>query len=85
MAGKKNDKSTWAIGGGLLIGIGVGFFFHTESAFSICWIYVGRIRHRAGDNCPNFNEKRVKIKLLTLLSVNLNPKAGMVFSGKFGV
>ncbi|MBT8351664.1 MAG: hypothetical protein KJO26_10590 [Deltaproteobacteria bacterium] len=27
MAEKKIDKSTWAIGGGLLIGIGVGFFF----------------------------------------------------------
>ncbi len=24
---KKNDKSTWAIGGGVLMGIGVGFFF----------------------------------------------------------
>ena len=27
MTDKKNDKSTWAIGGGVLIGIGVGFFF----------------------------------------------------------
>lgn len=24
---KGNDKSTWAIGGGVLLGIGVGFFF----------------------------------------------------------
>ena len=24
---KKDDKSTWAIGGGLLLGLGVGFFF----------------------------------------------------------
>ena len=31
MTEKKNDKSTWAIGGGLLIGIGVGFFFLQES------------------------------------------------------
>lgn len=23
---KKEDKSTWAIGGGLLLGLGVGFF-----------------------------------------------------------
>lgn len=23
----KKDKSTWAIGGGVLIGLGVGFFF----------------------------------------------------------
>ena len=31
MTNKKNDKSTWAIGGGILIGIGVGFFFLPES------------------------------------------------------
>jgi len=24
---KNEDKSTWAIGGGLLLGIGIGFFF----------------------------------------------------------
>jgi hypothetical protein len=24
---KKEDKSTWAIGGGLLLGLGIGFFF----------------------------------------------------------
>jgi hypothetical protein len=27
MENKKEDKSTWAIGGGLLLGLGVGFFF----------------------------------------------------------
>ena len=26
MTNEKDDKSTWAIGGGILIGIGVGFF-----------------------------------------------------------
>lgn len=31
---KKDDKSTWAIGGGLLIGLGVGFFFLQESALA---------------------------------------------------
>jgi len=31
MTNKKNDRSTWAIGGGILIGIGVGFFFVQES------------------------------------------------------
>jgi len=31
MANKKDDKSTWAIGGGVLIGIGVGFFFLQKS------------------------------------------------------
>jgi hypothetical protein len=27
----KDDRSTWAIGGGLLLGLGVGFFFLKES------------------------------------------------------
>ena len=31
MTNKKDDKSTWAIGGGVLIGIGVGFFFLNSS------------------------------------------------------
>ena len=39
MANKKNDKSTWAIGGGILIGIGVGFFFLQASALA----FVGSI------------------------------------------
>ena len=29
---KKLDKSTWAIGGGALLGVGVGFFFLDQSA-----------------------------------------------------
>ena len=35
---KKDDKSTWAIGGGLLIGMGIGFFFIKENplAFVAC-------------------------------------------------
>lgn len=28
----KSDKSTWAIGGGVILGIGVGFFFLDQSA-----------------------------------------------------
>ena len=36
---KKEDKSTWATGGGILIGIGVGFFFLKTSAL----IFVGCI------------------------------------------
>jgi hypothetical protein len=28
------DRSTWAIGGGLLIGIGVGFFYLQQSALA---------------------------------------------------
>jgi hypothetical protein len=31
---KKADRSTWAIGGGLLLGLGVGFFFLKESALA---------------------------------------------------
>jgi len=27
MTNKKDDKSTWAIGGGVIMGVGVGFFF----------------------------------------------------------
>ena len=30
--GNNSDKSTWAIGGGVLLGIGVGFFFLNQSA-----------------------------------------------------
>jgi len=36
---EKGDKSTWAIGGGLLIGLGVGFFFLKASALA----FVGSI------------------------------------------
>ena len=31
---KCGDKSTWAIGGGLLMGMGVGFFFLKESVLA---------------------------------------------------
>jgi hypothetical protein len=34
MADRKDDRSTWAIGGGLLLGLGVGFFFLNESALA---------------------------------------------------
>ena len=33
------DKSTWAIGGGLMLGLGIGFFFLQQSAL----IFVGCI------------------------------------------
>lgn len=29
--GKNSDKSTWAIGGGMLLGLGIGFFFLREN------------------------------------------------------
>lgn len=39
MTDKKGDKSTWAIGGGVLVGLGVGFFFLHISALA----FVGSI------------------------------------------
>ena len=30
--GNTKDKSTWAIGGGVIVGLGVGFFFLDESS-----------------------------------------------------
>jgi hypothetical protein len=39
MANKKDDKSTWAIGGGILLGLGVGLFFLQASALA----FVGSI------------------------------------------
>ena len=39
MANKKEDKSDWATGGGLMIGIGVGFFFLKVNIFA----FVGSI------------------------------------------
>jgi hypothetical protein len=34
MADKHDDKSTWATAGGLLLGLGVGFFFLPASALA---------------------------------------------------
>lgn len=34
MVYKCEDKSAWATGGGLLVGLGVGFFFLPESALA---------------------------------------------------
>jgi Na+/melibiose symporter-like transporter len=39
MKNKTDDKSTWAIGGGILMGIGIGFFFLQHSALA----FVGSI------------------------------------------
>ena len=39
MTNKKDDKSTWAIGGGVLLGTGVGLFFLQTSALA----FVGSI------------------------------------------
>jgi len=40
MTNKKNDKSTWAIGGSMLTGMGIGLFFLQKSpiAFVACII-----------------------------------------------
>ena len=32
MSAKKEDRSTWAIGGGVIIGLGIGFFLLPLSA-----------------------------------------------------
>ena len=34
-----NERSAWAVGGGLMLGVGVGFFFFPQSIFS----FVGSI------------------------------------------
>ena len=39
MTEKKDDKSTWAIGGGVILGTGIGFFFLQTSALA----FVGSI------------------------------------------
>jgi hypothetical protein len=41
MSNKEEDKSTWAIGGGLLLGLGVGFFFLQESAIAFVGSMIG--------------------------------------------
>jgi hypothetical protein len=41
MADKKDDKSTWAIGGGVLLGLGIGFFFLKESALAFVGCILG--------------------------------------------
>ena len=38
---KTTDKSTWATGGGVLLGLGVGFFFLKESALAFVGSLLG--------------------------------------------
>ena len=35
------DKSSWAVGGGVLLGLGVGFFFFPESIFVFIGCTIG--------------------------------------------
>ena len=37
------DKSSWAIGGGMMLGLGVGFFFLPESVFGFVGCILGGI------------------------------------------
>ena len=37
------DRSTWAIGGGVMLGLGVGFFFLQESALAFVGCILGGI------------------------------------------
>lgn len=42
MGNKEYDKSTWAIGGGVIMGIGVGFFFlKTDPLYFVGCIMLG--------------------------------------------
>jgi len=42
MTMKNEDKSTWAIGGGVIMGTGVGFFFlHTSALAFVGSILIG--------------------------------------------
>ncbi len=42
MTNTKKDKSTWAIGGGVMLGIGVGFFFlQTSPLYFVGSILIG--------------------------------------------
>ena len=38
---KRADKSTWAIGGGVILGLGVGLFFLPQSALSFVGSLLG--------------------------------------------
>jgi len=38
---KEEDKSTWAIGGGLLLGVGIGFYFLPQSALAFVGSIIG--------------------------------------------
>lgn len=40
-SGDKEDRSTWAVGGGLLVGLGVGFFFLERSAHAFVGCLLG--------------------------------------------
>ncbi|MEX0332637.1 MAG: hypothetical protein AB3N64_14575 [Puniceicoccaceae bacterium] len=38
---KNQDKSVWAVGGGLLLGLGVGFFFIQQNALAFVGCILG--------------------------------------------
>jgi len=40
-SGRGSDKSTWAIGGGVLLGLGVGLFFLQQSALAFVGSLIG--------------------------------------------
>jgi hypothetical protein len=37
------DKSSWAVGGGVMLGLGAGFFFLAESVFAFVGCLLGGI------------------------------------------
>ena len=38
---RKEDRSVWAVGGGLLLGLGIGFFFLQASALAFVGCIIG--------------------------------------------
>lgn len=43
MAKQPEDRSTWATGGGVLLGLGVGFFFISTSVLAFIGALIGGI------------------------------------------
>ncbi len=43
MASEKDDKSNWAIGGGAILGLGVGFFFLRTNTIAFVGSIIGGI------------------------------------------
>ena len=54
MTTKKDDKSSWAIGGTIIIGVGVGFFFLPSSPLLFVASILDRFRHRPCTGANNF-------------------------------
>ena len=56
---KKEDKSTWAIGGGVLIRVGAGFLYK-DISFRNSSIYTHRDRLRSDSSFYNFKKMKIR-------------------------